>query len=971
MNTKNIAGNIIILFLYTLIICPAAFSMDAAADPDDTTYAGKKIRKTKVIQVLPKPFDGVLNQNIKSASMPLNKSSLAGTEIELKWDNSETIGYCDWASWNDSACVTFDSIIGGKLDSIKVALCDAGSIEGSIWSLSTTGNSPIDHRLSGTFIATSNTMTVYPFPVPFQNWATVDLRSYSISTDHPFGVVFVFGSNPAIPGIMVSEYPGTTSYHNFTYLQNPYAGYPGWYYMTLTTSTIALYLIHAYVSINISQPILSSPINNAVNISLNPVLSWNSIPEAISYNLQVSNDPLFNGYLVNFSGISNTSYQLNSLTKSNTYYWRVNANNSSGTSNWSETWNFTTINLSIPVLTYPSINEVNVSLNPALSWNNISDAISYNLQVSNDPSFASFFVNVSGITNTSYQLNNLSNETVYYWRVSANYSNGTSDWSDVRKFTTEAAQVQLPVVQTKYATNIGVSSSTLNGLVNPNGLSTTIQFEYGKTTSYGNSITASQSPVNGNVNVDVYASLSGLTSNTLYHYRIKADNNAGTNYGSDFSFLTLFNYPGSIPLSKAYSFSDPSKSSSYMLIGLPGSTNIAVTQFITGKVKEEWNAYYDNGETSNYLIEYDGSSIFQFKPGNGFWVISKSMLNISQNVSTVALNSDNSYNLQLHNGWNIISNPFEKAVVWDSVIKANSLPANSLIYSWNSIWSTPSVFNTYEGYYFYNQQNLQYLKIFYNPSDIAGKEIAKSLSSNKDNNNYLRLSLEAGNSEKSFIIISIDSASSKGFDEMDILSPPGDFEEAKISIFNNSLNNSYKRLIKETRPKIGEGEDFNIKVKNLLKEKLILTAERNGEINNYEIYLLDKQYHRFFNLKKENNIFIKPSSNEKDYQIIIGSMKYIAQKENDNFPNYYTLSQNYPNPFNPATTIEYAVPIKGIVTIKVYDIMGREVKTLLNKEITPGYYQIEFNAKGFPSGIYFYRMQAGNFIDTKKILLLK
>lgn len=89
-------------------------------------------------------------------------------------------------------------------------------------------------------------------------------------------------------------------------------------------------------------------------------------------------------------------------------------------------------------------------------------------------------------------------------------------------------------------------------------------------------------------------------------------------------------------------------------------------------------------------------------------------------------------------------------------------------------------------------------------------------------------------------------------------------------------------------------------------------------------------------------------------------------------PTGYTLYQNYPNPFNPVTTIEYEIPEKTLVTIKLYDILGREVKTLIDNEEKVRYkYSVDFDGSSLTSGVYFYRMQAGSFTETKKMILLK
>ena len=85
----------------------------------------------------------------------------------------------------------------------------------------------------------------------------------------------------------------------------------------------------------------------------------------------------------------------------------------------------------------------------------------------------------------------------------------------------------------------------------------------------------------------------------------------------------------------------------------------------------------------------------------------------------------------------------------------------------------------------------------------------------------------------------------------------------------------------------------------------------------------------------------------------------------------FSLSQNYPNPFNPSTIIRFQLPISGFVTLKVYDFLGRELETLLNEEKADGYYEVEFNAKGLSSGLYFYQIKCGDFVQTKKMMLLK
>ncbi|MBK7157093.1 MAG: T9SS type A sorting domain-containing protein [Ignavibacteria bacterium] len=92
---------------------------------------------------------------------------------------------------------------------------------------------------------------------------------------------------------------------------------------------------------------------------------------------------------------------------------------------------------------------------------------------------------------------------------------------------------------------------------------------------------------------------------------------------------------------------------------------------------------------------------------------------------------------------------------------------------------------------------------------------------------------------------------------------------------------------------------------------------------------------------------------------------------NIEIPGNYKLYQNYPNPFNPSTKIKYDIKIDGLVTLKVYNILGSEVASLVSEVKQAGRYEVEFNGSNLGSGVYYYRLQAGDFSETKRMLLLK
>lgn len=181
----------------------------------------------------------------------------------------------------------------------------------------------------------------------------------------------------------------------------------------------------------------------------------------------------------------------------------------------------------------------------------------------------------------------------------------------------------------------------------------------------------------------------------------------------------------------------------------------------------------------------------------------------------------------------------------------------------------------------------------------------------------------------------------------------------------------------------------------VIRNEVILDWSTSSEINNasFEIERSQVNSSNTNNFQRVGSIQGNGTTNEtknykfNDRNIQTGKYKYRLKQIdfNGNFkyfdlsneievgiPNKYDLSQNYPNPFNPVTKINYDMPKDGKVNLRIYDITGREVAALINNEIQPaGYYTIAFNASNLSSGVYFYRLATGDFVSTKKMMLIK
>jgi outer membrane protein assembly factor BamB len=266
---------------------------------------------------------------------------------------------------------------------------------------------------------------------------------------------------------------------------------------------------------------------------------------AAGYRLDVSTSSSFTSYVPGYQNRNVgdvTSYNVAGLSASTAYHYRVRAYNGGGaTSGNSNVINVTTLTATGPpvVITSPAtlIASFSATLHGLVDPHGLSTSVYFQYgpttsygsttpaQTRNGNTYQSVSANATG----------LAARTTYHFRIVATNSSGTRYGNDVT-FTTLSA-TGAPFVTTNAATNIASSSATLNGTVEPHGLSTTVYFQYGTTTSYG-STTASQTKT-GDTYQNVSANITGLTAGTTYHFRIVATNSAGTRYGADKTFAAV------------------------------------------------------------------------------------------------------------------------------------------------------------------------------------------------------------------------------------------------------------------------------------------------------------------------------------------------------------------------------------------------------------------------------------------------
>ena len=287
-------------------------------------------------------------------------------------------------------------------------------------------------------------------------------------------------------------------------------------------------------------PVLISPPNNGVNVSITPLMDWSDAPNAQTYHLEVSFDPNFTSFVLNIPGLSSSQYQItstNQLGNSTLYYWRVNATNTGGTSPWSATWSFTTIPAPPPpLLLLPANGAVNVVLTPTLTWQSLSGGSTFHLKIATDNGFSNVVWDTANIAQTqiTVPVGILGGPITYYWKVAASNVGGEGSYSTTFSFTTVTGPPPAPIL-----------------LVPANGATCVNRFplldwqDTQGATSYRIQISADQNFTTTVVNVVVAASQyqvvgNLLTNNTLYYWHAAAINGGGQGpFSATWNFTTV------------------------------------------------------------------------------------------------------------------------------------------------------------------------------------------------------------------------------------------------------------------------------------------------------------------------------------------------------------------------------------------------------------------------------------------------
>ena len=396
--------------------------------------------------------------------------------------------------------------------------------------------------------------------------------------------------------------------------------------------------------------------------------------------------------------------------------------------------------------------------------------------------------------------------------------------------------------------------------------------------------------------------------------------------------------------------------------GQPVNTSLAHSKLKDGHVFYSWDIVKKKYIIAD-LIELGRSYWFRHEYENPV---------VFSEDSSIAMPLEN-YTIKLEQGWNMVGNPFSFPVQYekDSNINDPITYGNSDKDGWSG---SQTELQPWNGYAVYASVESDLVLIPFQEQDSSAQRVANI------DGWYLNLKAESPNFFHHAAQIGRHEDASNGQGLYDTPQLP-DINET-ISLLMDLNGNSSFRYTKDIRDLDEFNGVWNLRLDGNSDERsMVLSGVLKGSIpEGLRIAIVDIQERKVSHEILNQGLAIKKDPNlDYDLKLVAGDIDYVATMTEEilnNIPSVYSLSQNYPNPFNPITKMNYALPKRSRVIISVYNVLGQEVTTLLNKEQDYGYHTVTWNGtdrigKQVASGVYFARLTAKNFSQTKKMLMLK
>ena len=675
---------------------------------------------------------------------------------------------------------------------------------------------------------------------------------------------------------------------------------------------------------DVPKVVLRSPVNDSTILGTSVWLKWKSVSGRDYYQMQLATDNNFTNIVEFLDTLHINEILVDNLIKGQDYYWRARASKYNYFGEYSSTSRFYTTHgdTTKPVLLAPANDAMDVNTTLTFNWERIDTAEYYQLEIAEDDNFDDLFYLNENVSENKQTVNDFEKGRRYYWRVRFASQGGNSMYSNVFTFETISGTPTIPTLVAPLNNSVDMDSDLTFSWENE-GVATHFKIEIYKDSGIQNLFYSKD-----------LISLTSITINDFgqgeqYFWRIRSTNKNGNSGFSDlYKFRTRIGMPSILTLVE------------------PMNSAIGLDNMIEFK----WNPI-DSAQYYNLEIADD----------NEFQNVHFEIDNISTSKITV-------------------SNLDEGAQYFWRVTSHNQLGSTTVSNIYN--------FSTHVG--------LPDLPVALSPANNA-KNVDAEVSFSWEstiNTEFYQLDISRDHNFKN-IIYSEDTLTINKITLQDIDEGRNYYWRVKaLNNFGNSnFTNESKFTVRVNKPtnltsKVAEDECINLSWKDNSKveKRFVIERKINDEStsnpfividtlsanqSSYDDYSVEDDQKYIYRIYSENSVASSLYSNTTE-------LKFSAGEYNDpTIPDEFNLSQNYPNPFNPHTKINYSLKEMSNVGIKIYNILGEVVTTLVSEVQDAGNYTFEWDASNYSSGVYIYVMSAESqeseeqFQAVNKMILLK
>jgi hypothetical protein len=727
-------------------------------------------------------------------------------------------------------------------------------------------------------------------------------------------------------------------------------------------------------------------------------------------------------------GANVTSYQDHSVVPGTTYYYRACAYNTNGNSVYSNVSSATTPSGGNPPLAPYGLTADAVSASEInLNWtDNSSDEDGFTIERSTDN--FSTFANLTSVgpNVTNYHDHSVNASTTYYYRVFAySNANGSSDYSDIASATTPAAGGPT-IAHTPSSIEVNVNNGVASQAVaifasaqDPDGVQA-MYLEYeqvGQPTIYHLDF---PSPYNLNQSVQIPAGMFvnngqaigvtyrivainalSQTTRTLW-YSINVRNGSGISIQPTITFPVATNYPNNF--TQAYRiFSIPfdldDKRPSILFPNNFGDHAKNGTPYVNWRLQR-----VNNGSYQDYEDFKDEAQALA--PGNGFFLLLRDQKTLTLGGNKVS-NADVMYNtgVQLSGGisgntggnWYLLGDPLNETIMWDSLYFVGATPLDHAFYSgtgpvsgWEKTTSNANTLRPWEGLAIKTSgpctvrfRTLPPRSSIHEDQGITPGMVAASLAKAESSPDDWLITVDAYRPDINMRCegggVGMRNGADIDHDRFDSYLPPI-VGEKTVALGFSGPNGP---RLRDIRPLSADGGVWAMQVITRdAKARVRLQFGGVAKLPNpaFTAYLIDLDQKKAYDLKEVSSLEINSGDGIRNFNVAVGTQSYVEQNNAgvELKPSSMKLYSNYPNPFNPETVIGYAIPSAAgsyRVTLKVHNMLGQVVATLVSGSQTSGYYEVKFDGRRQSSGVYFYTLTVSDglktYTDSKKMMLLR